>query len=62
MASWGLDKLCETVNNGKNVTETVSDFLIDVDDAVGTTAKKAKKAISNWFNKTTDLISFAFAN
>ena len=62
VASWGLDKLCETVNNGKNVTETVSDFLIDVDDAVGTTAKKAKKAISNWFNKTTDLISFAFAN
>lgn len=62
VASWSLDKLCETVNNGKNVTETVSDFLIDVDDAVGTTAKKAKKAISNWFNKTTDLISFAFAN
>lgn len=62
VASWSLDKLCETVNNGKNVTETVSDVLIDVDDAVGTTAKKAKKAISNWFNKTTDLISFAFAN
>ena len=59
VASWSLDKLCETVNN---VTETVSDVLIDVDDAVGTTAKKAKKAISNWFNKTTDLISFAFAN